>query len=265
MMFVSPGLDSSFKRLKIKDLTSESLWQDILKLAKVISDRGPGNELVFEFPGRGSLDDRTGIDVFHVYFGTDPDYMPVKVVGFSKHGFEYTWMVEEYQEVEHNQVLTQWPKTVNTVTMEKGKFAVSERSIIKVLSVGENIDPGIFDLDFTSADSVWDDDLGMTVKAPNRFEPYRQILAEDLTNTHQLSDSSDEVPGGEVLYEIEEVETGALVDKPKDTPVGTEAVVSPANISGKHVAVGLTFSIAFIAVAIYGLTRNRIRGREIEN
>lgn len=156
---------------------------------------------------------------YRVHFGQDPDYMPIQITAFSEKGKSIV-KIDEYYSIEVNEKRTYWPKSVKHESSKAKNGKVVKMymdTTIRTLELGKELPPGIFELDFTRADLVWDDDLEMAVKHPKGY-----VRTPDLDILDSTTDA------GVVLDTNAELQTDALINRDTDKagPVSNDKDIS---------------------------------------
>jgi len=188
--FLSPGWRKQGAHLRFKDLSDDKLWDYVYSSAKPISNKDTTGGLAFELPG-GYMQ---GLEfTCHVFLGSDPDYMPVKIVRFSNdRSMVMTLEINDYHTVQIDGKKTYWPKSVRSQIIERGEVVLREETTLQKLALGDDLPPGIFNLDFSMADVVQDDDSRTTLRTPSMFQP---SLDDDVPTSHIHVSSTSEQAG----------------------------------------------------------------------
>jgi len=150
--------------LKLADVLDSETWQEKAANAKVITTPGqaPG-QVVAEIPGGVS---RGKEFVWHVYFGGDCDYLPSKINRVDKQGnIMSSSTITAYKAIDLNGKQTYWPESINYLIMDTPKVTVVEfNAQINVCQINGDLPAGIFTIDSSKANGIWDDDAGVFVK-----------------------------------------------------------------------------------------------------
>ena len=248
VLFMSPGVERPGERLRFKDLQDDAAWERILK--SVRAGQSTNGWLVAKIPA-GRLGDKECH--FRIYFGQDPNFMPRKIERVSEDGnVSARFTIEEYVVVNANGKNTYWPKAVRFETIVDGNVQINCETTLRMLDIGTPLPPGVFTIDHTLADTVWDDDVQIAVKTKKSFRVSPGIL--DLT-----VDERDATGGNEVYVGVEEGERQPTERESPDTSGGgepreeTEAVLREP---GAGNAVWLTIAYVVLAASVvYGLVQ----------
>jgi hypothetical protein len=170
--------------LKFADIRENNTWDEKMANARLITVSDQTKEqTVVEIPG-GIL--RRNEFVFHVYFGSDYDYLPVKINRVSTKGELLNSMEITYEPINEGGKQTYWPKLVSQFVFDKDRNIVASLiSTINQYQINERFSSDIFTIDFSSAEIVWDGDMEMLLRQKGGFSP-----AKYLDDPFKDSDSS---------------------------------------------------------------------------
>ncbi len=183
--------------LRFKDLSSDELWSKAAAHTRVVQGADAGGPMVVEFLGQN------GGDVcYEVRFGDHPNHMPTQVIELSEIGKAIV-KIGEYYPVELNGKMTYWPQSITTDIVVSGVPGAHAQVTVKPMEFNEEPPPGVFDLDFTRASLVWDDDLKVAVKHPSGDVP---LLG--MRDPHRNSESG--VPSHATNHS-QDIRTGAAI------------------------------------------------------
>ncbi len=145
--------------LTLPDILNAQSQSAVLSAVKVISAPGDA-ELVIELPG-GILLERPF--TFQLHFAAVPDYLPSRIVWMTASGPLKTSDIE-YQRFELESGEMYWPKKVHGLATP-GKDISDELMLeTRLIEINKTLPEGIFDIDFSSATSVWNYDTKSFVK-----------------------------------------------------------------------------------------------------
>ncbi len=150
--------------LKLADVRNVEQWEERINSAEVVTTSAQTpTQMVVEIPG-GVMDGRDF--VFHVYFVDKPDYLPLKINWVDASGNTICQTeITAYREIDLNGKQTYWPKSMRHSGMDaSGVILVELRAEIEVCEINKELPPDIFTIDFSSAESVWDDDAQILLK-----------------------------------------------------------------------------------------------------
>ena len=218
--------------LKLIDVTNDNIWEKKIAKAKLIttSDQTPG-QMVAEFPG-GVMDGKDF--VFHVYFGDNPDWLPVRINRVETNGTVITsTVIEEYESVTIDGRILYLPKSVDwTLPSEEGRLPIRFRTNVEQCQINKELPPDIFTIDYSSADIVWDDDLRVFLKTEKDDQLFS---AERLEKPAMLPDDNVGTGGSPAVVPspTPTEETRPVAARPSEetspaTPTAPAVATSPA-------------------------------------
>lgn len=169
LIFLSPAWKTPGSHLRFKDLNDDEIWDDAYRNAKPINNEVSQSGMAFELP----CGSREGSEcICQVFFGSDPDYIPVKIVQCSKdHKDSISFEISDIQMIKSNGKKIFLPKSTRFQVTVDGKAAAREEATFEILEVGVDLPPEIFSINFARADKVYDDDAKVFLRHPRFFAP----------------------------------------------------------------------------------------------
>jgi hypothetical protein len=180
VLFLSPSVQNMGRRLRVKDLYEDRTWQNILSHARVVSSSLSAGELEFEIPGGKAYGEATE-SVFRVRLGADPSFMPVEIKRVSNDGGILCRIsIPSYNVTSINGEEKYTPQEVRMENMYAGKTVVTEIVSLDSVELGSDLPAGIFTIDYTRADVIYDEDYRLVIDTPGRTMP--TLYSENISN-----------------------------------------------------------------------------------
>jgi len=177
--------------LSFKDVQDEANWQKMISQAKRIekTDQKQG-QLVIELPGSVLIGKKF---VYHIYFSEFPDYLPEKIAWVSD-GDIFKLIEIQYQKIESVSEQIYWPQKVHVLGIPSPDVITEKLDIeVEEFEIDKELPLNIFDIDFSSAEVVWNNDLEMFIRQKGGFAPSKYLKAEDICNDKNSPSSSQEI------------------------------------------------------------------------
>lgn len=252
MFLLSPQEASQAVRLDIAEIRDDARWKALCARATVASNGNGETVVTLRTPGEETSARDTATTTITMCSQEGLTHLP-RIIEYppDKHGIVTRVIIDDYQSVQIKGYQRSLPKTTRVLAIQDGKVVCSYHATIEALDVGMPVPPGIFTLDASKANTVYDEDVQVFIKTLGGFRLPEEALLSPTSPlkpaiaamTTPSTGRSNEI--GQIAHEVESVPTWVGV---KESSEGTDSSLPYA-----FGAAGL----AAIAVGAYVIIRKR--------
>jgi len=164
---------------QLSDVQNTNKIERILSQVRAVAPvDGTAGLVVAQVPGTGGTFKHRPF-VFRVYFGNNPDYMPVRVERIDNNGKVISSVeVEQYEPMKIGNAQMYWPKRTRFryYVTESGETVEDGSEDMTLLEINRDLPADIFTIDFNLANVVRDSDARLVVKGSlTQSEPVQPV------------------------------------------------------------------------------------------